>query len=67
MKILYRKLRTTAHQEEVVMCVVSEGEGKMHLGSGTGEYPNIEEGEGREEEAMRDMIVREETRDPLFQ
>jgi hypothetical protein len=40
--------------------------GKVHLGSGTGEYPNLEEGEGREEE-VRDIIVREETTEPLFQ
>lgn len=48
------------------MSVVWEGEGKVDLGSGTGEYPNREEGEGRGEK-VRDMIVREETTEPLFQ
>jgi hypothetical protein len=40
--------------------------GEVHLGSGTGEFPNLEEGEGRVG-GVRDVIVREETTEALFQ
>jgi hypothetical protein len=43
------------------MYVVSEAEGKMYPGCGTGQYPNLEE-----EEEVRDMIAAEETRRLLF-